>query len=322
MSSDVPFVGFDSNSGSPQYAVCSDTAPDAAPERLSMLSLQDRLRSAPRERDAPHRRLIDPQIHRCAEQLILVKRGGGIMTLEGHDCAFGGPALLVIPSQTLHGFVYEPDTEGWVVTLAKSYFQEVMTRTPEFAEVFAAGNCIAFGEQEREFLEMERVASKLEWEQRRSARCRDIATEALLIDLLVGVLRNVQHGQAPRVADNGSYQEAYRRFVSMVEEHHRENWSLQRFAEALRTSVPRLRAICRCVTGESPIRIINERIALEAKRCLTYTSLSVSEIAYRLGFDDPSYFSRFFKSRCRQTPTEYREARKGVRRASRMERVE
>ncbi len=79
-------------------------------------------------------------------------------------------------------------------------------------------------------------------------------------------------------------------------------------------SVPRLRSACHSVSGESPIRIINTRILLEAKRCLTHTNLSVSEIACRLGFQDASYFSRFFKSRCGQTPTLYKASKNGSRR--------
>ena len=36
-------------------------------------------------------------------------------------------------------------------------------------------------------------------------------------------------------------------------------------------------------------------LLIEAKRLLRYSRLSVAEIAYQLKFDDPSYFSRFFK---------------------------
>ncbi len=127
-------------------------------------------------------------------------------------------------------------------------------------------------------------------------------------------MRRIQDSKARNIAENGSYQDVHRRFTRMVEEHHAENWSLQKFADALRVSVPRLRAVCRSVSGESPIKIINTRILSEAKRCLTYTNLSVSEIACRLGFEDPSYFSRFFKSRCGQTPTLYMASKTGLRR--------
>lgn len=255
---------------------------------------------------------LHPHIHSDFEQLIIVRRGGGTMMVEDRHYSFRKPTILIVPALTAHSFAYEEGSDGWVVTVARDYFQEIMTRAPVLSEIFTVGNCIEYLQGERAFAEIERVVTKLHWERRRSARCSEIASEALLIDLLVAVLRKAQHSRFFHVAENGSHQEAYRKFVTIVEEHYKENWSLQKFADALSMSEPRLRTVCRSVSGQSPIRIINTRIILEAKRCLTYTSMSVSELAYRLGFEDPSYFSRFFRSRCGQTPTEYKMARKGM----------
>jgi AraC family transcriptional activator of pobA len=273
---------------------------------LTLLLLKQKRNSA--------RHLVSPHLHEQFEQLIVVRRGGGTLTLEDSHHSFHAPAILVVPSLKLHGFAYEENTERWVVTVAKGYFREIVTRTPEFSEVLSGGHCIQYLDHEREYAELEHVLGKLDWEQKLSARYREIATEALLIDLLVGVVRKIQDSSASQVAHTGSYQDVHRRFTQMVEEHHTEHWSLQKFAAALQVSLPHLRAVCRSVSGESPIRLINARIVLEAKRCLAYTNLSVSEIAYRLGFEDPAYFARFFKSRCGQTPSLYKASRKGEHR--------
>lgn len=46
---------------------------------------------------------------------------------------------------------------------------------------------------------------------------------------------------------------------------------------------------------------------LEARRLLVHSSMTVSEIAYHLRFQDPSYFGRFFRRHLGQTPGQYRE---------------
>jgi AraC family transcriptional regulator, transcriptional activator of pobA len=255
------------------------------------------------------RDVIEAHLHEHFEQLIVIRRGSGTVTFDDRQHTFHAPATLIVPSLKVHAYAYEENTERWVVTVAKSYFQELMARTPEFSGVLASGHCIQYLDNEREYVELEHVLGKLDWEQRLSARYREIATEALFVDLLVGVLRKIHASGARNVAENDCYQEVHRRFTQMVEEHHTEHWSLQRFADALRVSIPRLRAVCRSVSGESPIKVINARIVLEAQRCLSYTNLSVSQIAYRLGFDDPAYFSRFFKSRCGQAPSLYKATR-------------
>ena len=53
--------------------------------------------------------------------------------------------------------------------------------------------------------------------------------------------------------------------------------------------------------------MIKERIILEAKRALIYTSLSNKEIAYDLGFDDPAHFSKYFSNATSLSPTKFKE---------------
>jgi AraC family transcriptional activator of pobA len=58
------------------------------------------------------------------------------------------------------------------------------------------------------------------------------------------------------------------------------------------------------------------RIVIEAKRCLTYTEMSVTEIGHALGYDDPAYFNRFFSQRVGRSPGAYRAASSATQRVS------
>lgn len=55
-----------------------------------------------------------------------------------------------------------------------------------------------------------------------------------------------------------------------------------------------------------PNDLIKDRIMLEAKRLLSYSSLSVKEIAYQLGYDDPAYFNRLFTKKTGDTPSNFK----------------
>jgi AraC-like DNA-binding protein len=50
-------------------------------------------------------------------------------------------------------------------------------------------------------------------------------------------------------------------------------------------------------TGQTPKEYISNRIILEAKRCLFHHNMPIKELAYRLGFSDPDYFSRLFRKK-------------------------
>src|SRR5258707_9943947 len=54
------------------------------------------------------------------------------------------------------------------------------------------------------------------------------------------------------------------------------------------------------------MRVLEERLVLEAKRNLTYTNMTVAQIAYYLGFMDPAYFSRFFSKLAGESPAAFR----------------
>ena len=60
------------------------------------------------------------------------------------------------------------------------------------------------------------------------------------------------------------------------------------------------------VAGQSPTQLIHSRMLIEAERQLRYTGMSITEIAYYLGFEDPAYFSRFFTKGMGASPRNFR----------------
>ena len=77
------------------------------------------------------------------------------------------------------------------------------------------------------------------------------------------------------------------------------------YASLMNISEKHLNRICKECLNKTTSEIIAERIIIEAKRLLIHKQHSVSEIAANLGFDDNSYFSRFFKKNCGETPIHF-----------------
>ncbi|RRB01172.1 helix-turn-helix domain-containing protein [Larkinella rosea] len=80
------------------------------------------------------------------------------------------------------------------------------------------------------------------------------------------------------------------------------------YAEQMHLTPNYLNAICKKVLGKTASQLLHERLVIEAQRLLTHTAQSVKEIGFRLGFEDPSYFVRFFKKHTHQTPAEFRQS--------------
>ncbi len=95
-------------------------------------------------------------------------------------------------------------------------------------------------------------------------------------------------------------------FVSLLDVHLRDHWSVADYASHMGVSRDRLTSVLRRATGESPLSLIHKKMIAEAKVLLTSTNQQVAEVAFTLGFNDPAYFSRFFQRHIGMTPARFR----------------
>lgn len=96
-------------------------------------------------------------------------------------------------------------------------------------------------------------------------------------------------------------------FRALVEREFKHLHTVQEYADRLNVAVRTLNKSVNECSQKSPLAFINERIILEAKRMVRYTNLMIKEIAFELGFDDPSYFVKLFKRQTGYLPSDFRE---------------
>ena len=84
--------------------------------------------------------------------------------------------------------------------------------------------------------------------------------------------------------------------------------TVQYVAEALNVSPNYLSGVLKALTGQSTQHHIHDKLLEKAKEKLSTTDLSVSEIAYELGFEHPQSFSKLFKTKTQFSPLEFRQS--------------
>lgn len=97
-----------------------------------------------------------------------------------------------------------------------------------------------------------------------------------------------------------------KRFLASIDENFLERHEVASYAELLHISPGHLGDVVREQSGKPAIAHIHERLVMEARRMLFHSERAVKEIAFELGFEDASYFNRFFKRLTGQTPAIYR----------------
>jgi len=96
------------------------------------------------------------------------------------------------------------------------------------------------------------------------------------------------------------------RLLRLIEQHYKQERSVHFYADQLALTAKRCNEIIRHHQGKTVTQLINDRLILEAKRELSFNQCSVKEISYLLSFEDPAYFSRFFKKQTGVSPKEFK----------------
>lgn len=95
-------------------------------------------------------------------------------------------------------------------------------------------------------------------------------------------------------------------FSELLYNHYQEEKDVTFYADKLSLSSKYLSEILKKETGHSAKQIIDEFIIFEAQSLLKQTQMSIKEVVYWLGYEDPSYFTKHFKNKVGVTPLEYR----------------
>jgi AraC family transcriptional activator of pobA len=96
-------------------------------------------------------------------------------------------------------------------------------------------------------------------------------------------------------------------FLETVIKNFEKNLSVNEIADLIGTTEAKLNELSKLHTNKTAQNVIFGLTISEAKRLFTYEKLSVKEVAYALGFNDPFYFSNFFKKHTEISPKSYKE---------------
>jgi AraC family transcriptional activator of pobA len=277
----------------PVFKLYDETAAWPTPDLLHCESIAERSRL--------HDWEIKPHRHGDLVQLLYVRSGQAELQVEGQTSHVEKPALQVVPALSVHGFRFSRDIQGQVLTLALPLAEQLGNAFD--ARLLQRAACYPVGQAKAD---LDRLFDTIDEEYYGQAPGRELMLQALLSQLLVWIGRSaLQQAQADASQpDRG--REHLQGFTQLLETHFRQHLPIEYYAGALGISAAHLNALCRRLAGQSALQMINQRLLLEAKRCLVYTAMTINQVSDSLGFSEPAYFSRFFKRGTGQSPKAFR----------------
>lgn len=280
----------------PSFFLFGEPPQAVGPKFLHLEDLDDRSR--------PNNWNIRPHAHADLSHIFHITAGSGVMRAEAEIVPFAAPCLVLVPAGVVHGFNFETGAVGSVLTIARDYLADLTLREPQFAALFETPRQTPLGEASPVGPALTSLARELVW----TAAGHAAAVESHLLAVLVEALRRLMQAEAHCPLVLGPHAGLVARFREAIEGLYRTGAGLEDYAGLLGVTPTQLRAACLKAAGAPPLNLVHARTVLEAKRALLYSSMTVAEVAYYLGFEDPAYFSRFFAKAVGQSPRAYRQA--------------
>lgn len=251
-----------------------------------------------------------PHIHGFY-QIIWFRKGTGAHYVDFKEYSITDNTLFFLSPGQIHYFDGKRDQEGIIIHFNESFLSDEGSSENVFLKynVFNAFDAVPYYNiAPADTRRLNYIVEEMEIEtQQTNAFAHKDYLKYLVKMFLIYVQRTGQKGTGLPLCINNSSNRTFVQFRQMLEHHYRHMHTVKEYANRLNVST---KTLTNCVYESSrstPLKIINDRIILEAKRQLLHSSLKIKEIAFYLGFEDPSYFVKFFKRQTGYLPAEFRE---------------
>lgn len=251
------------------------------------------------ERKSLHFGRVAPHKHPLMGQVTYWFRGEGRYRIEDRTWNFSAPAISFVPSNVVHGFDVDEEADAIVVSVSDDLLRAMAPQVDLAldAPVLLSGEAGAPG-----WMKVGALLDMVMEEYRGGAAASERVLAGLVgvvLSLMARLGGNVGFEASPAVVLGLELRRA-------IDRHYREDWPVGRYVETLATTPHLLDKAARTVFGQTVKDMVLERRLLEAKRLLRFTIRPVEDIGREIGFEDPAYFSRFFRRRAGVSPTDWR----------------
>ncbi len=243
---------------------------------------------------------------------ILVKSGKSFYTIDEHKFYTKPNTLYFTNPGHLKSFGIEDVVHGFIITSSEEYLKKYINSTvfDEFEFLLTEIVPPCFLDKER-FEELHHLAAQIIEEQNKNAALRHKIVSSLFMVFLLKVKEFLMRDDSFKI-EHGRDSQIVSRFKKDLESTFRsdtiKNSDLQvaAFAEAQQLHPAYFSTVVKSKTGKSANHWIQDKTIIEAQALLAKSSTPIKEIAYRLGFNEPTHFSKFFKKQTGKTPNQYR----------------
>ena len=258
---------------------------------------------------------LDPSCRKCMPPYrqgfyqigILSNTGNSQININTNEVKLKAlPLWFVVPGQVF-SWVRDSNTTGYHIQFRKEFISKIVRDlTVEFPFLKLTENSVfLMSPEEQKSLEtdMQRMHSVFQ----NPHAYQEKMLEGMLISVLYNC-KSIYERHKTTESDLSRGQKLTQKFQQLVDKLYIDSKNVGDYAQRLNVTPNYLTTTVKQITGKTAKDLIQQRIFLESKTMLSFTSLDIAEIAYQLNFHEPTHFTRFFKKFSGTTPNTFRQA--------------
>lgn len=241
--------------------------------------------------------------------IVWVTHGTGCHVIDSVKYDVRPNSLFFMTPGQIHDFTLSEDAAGHTISFTPEFFAVKMHSRQSLTDIpiysFENLNSALYADDRQAESLSQVMSAMIEEYAAEEAGHEDVIWSYLRIFLL-----KASRMATPRANSDMSSRNLLlsRRFKSALEKNFGAMKETSQYARLLKVTERALNEATRQALGSTAAQLIRERVMLEAKRLLLHSEISVAEIAERVGFEDPAYFSRCFKKHTSRSPIEFRQS--------------
>lgn len=249
-------------------------------------------------------------------QIIWFRKGKGFHYVDFKAFEVYENAIFFIAKHQAHRFDENRDYEGYIIQFSALFFGlgdngiNYLVRCSLFNNPFQTPSCcVGYGVEHILEEYIRQIQNELRHDEHTFGQEELLRTylKLFLIQVQRRKIEFERHaGKIPFALDDKK--ELLIDFVNLIDANYAKGLSVTDYAAQLHISTRTLLDLTTEKLQKTPSKMIQERIVLEAQRLLLHSTCNINQIGYRLGFDDPSYFVKYFKKQIGLSPSSFRKA--------------
>lgn len=249
---------------------------------------------------------INEHLHTDLFQIFIISSGEGVLIQDNQRINLEAPSILIIPTNTFHGFEFQSDVCGEVLTISEQFIETIFKNTPLILLELNKAKQYSFTNENQDLNDFIYLKDKIISGISESGPYKQIRLQSLFQLFFIGLYSLKYTTEDQKANSNNRTLAHFYSFQKLIKKTLPESKLIKEYANDLRITPVHLNRICQVLVEKSALQVVHEYCITEAKKYLLYSSYSISEISYLLNFKDPAYFSRLFKKQTGFSPNLFR----------------